>query len=433
MAATVLGFTVLSWLRAGSSAIGCSSSSARRRRDRQRHRRLDVRGGAQRDARAGGRGRRWLWPRRASTCSTWAPWRPAAARRCRPRRRPRGWSRRSRAWPSARPCRSRPTPSRPRSLARRWRRRRRDQRHRRRRRGDARAGRGDRLRPGDHAYRGPAAGGPASAALRRPGRPPARWFAGRIEAAAGTGRRGGADRARPGARLRPQPERRPRGPAPARRAQGARPPAVRVALAQGLPRRAAGGILGEHGCPPANREWATAAAAALAVVAGADLLRLHDTERPAGHADRRPPSTRRAGSRLASTAVAGGAWEPALGPAREDGRLVAESAEPATMAKLADLPASLDPALAEALRSVGIESLYCHQAAAYETARRSHLILTSGTASGKSLSFNLPVLDGIAREPAPPCVLPLPDQGAGAGPGPQARRASPARAARGDL
>jgi DEAD/DEAH box helicase domain-containing protein len=102
---------------------------------------------------------------------------------------------------------------------------------------------------------------------------------------------------------------------------------------------------------------------------------------------------------LASPAVAGGAWEPALGPAREDGRLVAESAEPATMAKLAELPDSLDPALAEALSGAGIKSLYSHQAAAYETARRSHLILTSGTASGKSLSFNLPVLDGIAREP----------------------------------
>ncbi len=102
---------------------------------------------------------------------------------------------------------------------------------------------------------------------------------------------------------------------------------------------------------------------------------------------------------MASPAVAGGAWEPALRPAREDGRLVAESAEPATMAKLTGLPDSLDPALAEALSGAGIESLYSHQAAAYETARRSNLILTSGTASGKSLSFNLPVLDGIARDP----------------------------------
>jgi DEAD/DEAH box helicase domain-containing protein len=99
------------------------------------------------------------------------------------------------------------------------------------------------------------------------------------------------------------------------------------------------------------------------------------------------------------TSVAGGAWEPALGTAREDGRLVAESAEPATMAKLQELPESLHPELVAALSAARIESLYSHQAEAYETARRSNLILTSGTASGKSLSFNLPVLDGIAREP----------------------------------
>src|SRR6476619_6145243 len=102
-------------------------------------------------------------------------------------------------------------------------------------------------------------------------------------------------------------------------------------------------------------------------------------------------------SPLASTA--GGAWDPAIGPARDDGRVVAESAEPATMAKLTGLPDSLHPELAAALRGAGIESLYSHQAAAYETARDSHLILTSGTASGKSLSFNLPVLDGIAHDP----------------------------------
>jgi DEAD/DEAH box helicase domain-containing protein len=69
------------------------------------------------------------------------------------------------------------------------------------------------------------------------------------------------------------------------------------------------------------------------------------------------------------------------------------------MAKLTGLPDDLDPALAAALAAEGIESLYSHQAEAFETAKRSDLILTSGTASGKSLSFNLPVLDGIAHEP----------------------------------
>jgi len=99
------------------------------------------------------------------------------------------------------------------------------------------------------------------------------------------------------------------------------------------------------------------------------------------------------------TTVHGGAWEPALASGREDGRLVAEASEPATMAKLTALPPGLDPELARALAGFGIESLYSHQARAVEVARDRELILTSGTASGKSLSFNLPVLDGIAHEP----------------------------------
>src|SRR5688572_22646202 len=104
-------------------------------------------------------------------------------------------------------------------------------------------------------------------------------------------------------------------------------------------------------------------------------------------------------SRSTLASVAGGAWEPALAPGRDDGRLVAESSEPATMAKLTELPSGLHPDLAEALAAFGVESLYSHQAEAFATAREKELILTSGTASGKSLSFNLPVLDGIAHDP----------------------------------
>ena len=109
---------------------------------------------------------------------------------------------------------------------------------------------------------------------------------------------------------------------------------------------------------------------------------------------------RRGGSQLASTAVAGARL--GAGPRARPRRTAAWSRSRPSRRRWRSSPScpdSLDPALAEALRSAGIESLYSHQAAAYETARRSHLILTSGTASGKSLSFNLPVLDGIAREP----------------------------------
>jgi len=92
-------------------------------------------------------------------------------------------------------------------------------------------------------------------------------------------------------------------------------------------------------------------------------------------------------------------WSIAIDPARRDGRIVAESSEAERRAKPVSLPSSLDPGFAEALGRAGVESLYTHQLAAFEAAERSNLVITSGTASGKSLAFNLPVLDGIAREP----------------------------------
>jgi DEAD/DEAH box helicase domain-containing protein len=95
----------------------------------------------------------------------------------------------------------------------------------------------------------------------------------------------------------------------------------------------------------------------------------------------------------------GESWAVALDPARRDGRIVAESAEAERRAQPVSLPPELDSGFSEALRRAGIESLYTHQLKAWETAARSNLVITSGTASGKSLAFNLPVLDGIARQP----------------------------------
>ena len=94
----------------------------------------------------------------------------------------------------------------------------------------------------------------------------------------------------------------------------------------------------------------------------------------------------------------GSPWAIALDPGRRDGRLVAESAEADRGAREAKLPGSLDSALVESLRASGVERLYSHQVEAYEAAADSNLVITSGTASGKSLAFNLPVLDGIARD-----------------------------------
>jgi DEAD/DEAH box helicase domain-containing protein len=74
--------------------------------------------------------------------------------------------------------------------------------------------------------------------------------------------------------------------------------------------------------------------------------------------------------------------------------------EPARPARTAVFPDELFPAVRAALAARGIEELYAHQAEAWQAARRGdHLIVTTGTASGKTLAFNLPVLDALAREP----------------------------------
>ncbi len=92
-------------------------------------------------------------------------------------------------------------------------------------------------------------------------------------------------------------------------------------------------------------------------------------------------------------------WAIAIDPARRDGRIVAESSEPERAARPVAMPRSLDRGLVEALGRAGIERLYSHQRQALEAAASSNLVITSGTASGKSLAFNLPVLDGIAADP----------------------------------
>jgi DEAD/DEAH box helicase domain-containing protein len=101
----------------------------------------------------------------------------------------------------------------------------------------------------------------------------------------------------------------------------------------------------------------------------------------------------RGGSLLASD------WAVAIDPARRDGRIVAEAAEEERRSRPAPLPAELHPGLADALGRVGIDSLYTHQLRAFELAEDSDLVITSGTASGKSLAFNLPVLNSIAARP----------------------------------
>jgi DEAD/DEAH box helicase domain-containing protein len=91
-------------------------------------------------------------------------------------------------------------------------------------------------------------------------------------------------------------------------------------------------------------------------------------------------------------------WDDVLATSEDElAHLVTEPARPANTV---GLPPSLHPRVAQALAARGVDSLYSHQADAWLSARRGeHLIITTGTASGKTLAFNLPVLDALAREP----------------------------------
>src|SRR6266545_579629 len=66
----------------------------------------------------------------------------------------------------------------------------------------------------------------------------------------------------------------------------------------------------------------------------------------------------------------------------------------------APFPSSLDPRLVEALSRRGIRQLYSHQARAFETiAKGEHLVVVTPTASGKTLCYNLPVLQALVQQP----------------------------------
>ena len=73
---------------------------------------------------------------------------------------------------------------------------------------------------------------------------------------------------------------------------------------------------------------------------------------------------------------------------------------PSADARITPLPDDLHPRVCDALARRGLDALYVHQRDAWDAAaRREHVVVTTGTASGKSLAFNLPVLDALAREP----------------------------------
>jgi DEAD/DEAH box helicase domain-containing protein len=92
-------------------------------------------------------------------------------------------------------------------------------------------------------------------------------------------------------------------------------------------------------------------------------------------------------------------WSALLDDARRDGRLVREANEGPTRATLVEPPPELHPEVLAALARAGIERLYTHQAEALHAATAGPIIVTTGTASGKSMCFNLPTLHILCRHP----------------------------------
>jgi DEAD/DEAH box helicase domain-containing protein len=94
--------------------------------------------------------------------------------------------------------------------------------------------------------------------------------------------------------------------------------------------------------------------------------------------------------------VAAGLWDELLS-AEEVAHVRTERPREA---RSAPFPDDLDERVRERLVAGELDDLYAHQREAWDAAARGeHVIVTTGTASGKSLAFNLPVLDALVREP----------------------------------
>jgi DEAD/DEAH box helicase domain-containing protein len=90
-------------------------------------------------------------------------------------------------------------------------------------------------------------------------------------------------------------------------------------------------------------------------------------------------------------------WErsPTIGPC-----IAASRHLPAESARYAPWPTALDDRLRNALERRGVRALYTHQAQAVEVALGgAHTVVVTPTASGKTLCYNLPVLQRVLEEP----------------------------------
>ena len=91
-------------------------------------------------------------------------------------------------------------------------------------------------------------------------------------------------------------------------------------------------------------------------------------------------------------------WEQLLESGRASERLVYDDLYAARRPRLTDIPGELNESVHRALRQAGITELYEHQAQALSSAFDGPTIVTTGTASGKSLCFQLPTLEVLTSD-----------------------------------
>ena len=91
-------------------------------------------------------------------------------------------------------------------------------------------------------------------------------------------------------------------------------------------------------------------------------------------------------------------WDELLAAGAQDERLVHDDVYDGRAGRYVTIPDELNPAAAGALAHAGIGTLYAHQAQALTQAFDGPTIVTTGTASGKSLCFQLPTLEVLTGD-----------------------------------
>ncbi|HEX5405338.1 MAG TPA: DEAD/DEAH box helicase, partial [Pseudonocardiaceae bacterium] len=88
---------------------------------------------------------------------------------------------------------------------------------------------------------------------------------------------------------------------------------------------------------------------------------------------------------------------------------------PASVANHADWPAWADPAVVGALQGIGVPEPWHHQAHAATLAHNgNHVVIATGTGSGKSLAYQLPVLSALRADPKATALYLSPTKALGA-------------------